>query len=132
MRTAREAIVEAYETFERAFSSGDADTLAQIYTDDAEWLLPETPIVRGREAIAEAWKGVIGLGGNAIRVDVGEVVENGDWAYEVGSFTASAPDGTVLNAGKYIVIWKRQPNGGWKTHRDIFNWDIPPGKAASA
>ena len=132
MRTAREAIVEAYKTFERGFFSGDADTLAQIYTDDAEWLLPEMPIVRGREAIAEAWKGVIGPGGNSIRVDVGEVVENGDWAYEVGSFTASAPDGSVLNAGKYIVIWQRQANGAWKTHRDIFNWDIPPGKAVPA
>jgi ketosteroid isomerase-like protein len=47
--------------------------------------------------------------------------ESGDWAYEVGAFSASAPDGAVLNSGKYIVIWKRDPNGGWKIHRDIFN-----------
>jgi hypothetical protein len=32
----------------------------------------------------------------------------------------------VLNAGKYIVIWQQQPNGDWKTHRDIFNREIPP------
>ena len=52
--------------------------------------------------------------------------ERGDWAYEVGAFTATAPDGAVFNAGKYIVIWQRQPNGDWKTHRDIFIWDVPP------
>jgi hypothetical protein len=56
----------------------------------------------------------------------------GDWAYEIGRFTASAPDGSVLNVGKYIVIWKRQATGEWKTHRDIFNWDIPPAQASVA
>src|SRR6185295_12267743 len=60
---------------------------------------------------------------NTVRVNTGEVQESGDWAYEVGTFTASAPDGAVLNAGKYVVIWNRQVTGEWKTHRDIFNWD---------
>jgi hypothetical protein len=63
-------------------------------------------------------------------VKIGEVQESGDWAYEVGTFSASAPDGKVLNAGKYIVIWKRESTGEWKTHRDIFNWDIPPSQSA--
>jgi ketosteroid isomerase-like protein len=67
-----------------------------------------------------------GSGGNSVRVDIGEVQESGDWAFEVGTFAASAPDGKVLNARKYIVIWKRQSTGDWKTHRDIFNSDIPP------
>jgi ketosteroid isomerase-like protein len=52
--------------------------------------------------------------------------ETGGWAYEVGRFTATAPDGRILNAGRYIVIWHPQTDGGWKTHRDIFNWHIPP------
>jgi ketosteroid isomerase-like protein len=75
-------------------------------------------------------KSIDGSGGNTIRVTTVELQESGgDWAYEVGSFLASAPDGKVLNAGKYIVIWKRQSTGEWKTHRDIFNWDIPPAHA---
>ena len=28
--------------------------------------------------------------------------ESGDWAYEVGTFTISAPEAHVLNAGKYV------------------------------
>ena len=127
MATAREVIIKAYKGFEDAFFRGDVDTLSQIYTEDAEWLVPSAPVIRGRDAIGQAWKNVLGSGGNSVRVDVGEVQESGDWAYEVGAFTARAPDGKVLNAGKYIVIWKRQPNGDWKAHRDVFNWDIPPG-----
>jgi ketosteroid isomerase-like protein len=132
MTKAREAIAERYKAFSEAFYRGDADALSQMYTEDAEWLIPEAPIVRGRNAIAQAWKSIIGSGGNTVRVDIGDVQEFGTWAYEVGAFTANAPDGNVLNAGKYIVIWKQQSTGEWKTHRDIFNWDVPPAQAATA
>jgi len=103
-----------------------------MYTDDAELLIPEAAIVSGREAIAQVWKRIVASGGNTVRVETGEVQEIGDWAYEVGAFTTSAPDGNVLNAGKYIVIWKRQPTGGWKIHRDIFNSDTPPAQTSTS
>lgn len=123
---AREAIGAAYKTMEDAFHKGDAAAIAQIYAEDAEWYVPEVPVLRGRSAIGRAWKANVGPGGNRLRIDVAEVEENGDRAHEVGRFTISAPDGSVLSAGKYIVIWARQPDGEWKTYRDIFNWDIPP------
>jgi ketosteroid isomerase-like protein len=123
---AREAIAEIYKTFEEAFHRGDADSISLMYTEDAELFAPQAPAIRGRHAIADAWRGIVGRGGNYIRVETGEVQENGDWAYEVGRFEASAPVGTVLNSGKYIVIWKQLATGEWKTHRDIFHWDIPP------
>lgn len=102
------------------------DRISLLYTEDAEWFVPQAPILKGRRAIAQAWSGIIGSGGNFLRIETSEVEETGDWAYEVGRFQASEPDGTVLNSGKYIVIWKRQATGEWKTHRDIFHWDIPP------
>ena len=122
----REAIGEIYKRFEEAYYKGDADGISLMYTEDAEVFVPQAPVVTGRHNIADAWRGIVGHGGNHIRVQIREVQENGDWAYESGRFEASAPDGTVLNSGKYIVIWKRQANGEWKTHRDIFNWEIPP------
>ena len=131
MMRAHEAIPEGYRAFEEAFHRGDADTISQMYTEDAEWLIPEAPIVRGRETIAQVWKGRLGSSRNTVRVDIGEVQESGDWAYDVGRFTVTAPDGSVLNVGKYIVIWKRQSTGEWKIHRDIFNRDIPPAQAST-
>lgn len=126
MTTTREAISKAYKAFEEAFYKGEANTISRMYTEDAEWLVPEVPIVKGREAIGQVWATIIGSGGNRVHVDVQEVEENGDWAYDLGTFEATAPDGKVLNSGKYIVIWKRQPAGELKIHRDIFNWDVPP------
>ena len=119
--TARDAIAKGYKAFEEAYYHADADTISRLYTEDAELLVPEVPVFRGRAAIAQAWKRMLGSGGHGVRVDITEVQEAGDWAYEVGRFTVSAGDGSVLNAGKYIVIWKRNATGEWKIHRDIFN-----------
>ncbi len=130
-RSARAGIVANDKTFEAAFFRGDAAAIAQTYTEDAEWYVPDEPVIKGREAIARAWKEQIGAGGNRLRIDVGEVEQQGDRAYEIGRFAISGPDGGVLAAGKYIVIWARQRDGEWKTSRDIFNWDIPPRRPAS-
>jgi uncharacterized protein (TIGR02246 family) len=124
--SAREAIPVIYKTMEDAFQEGDAEAIAQAYTEDAEWYVPEAPVIKGRPAIARAWKANVGSGGNRLRIEVAEVEQSGDRAHEVGRFTISGPDGAVLSAGKYIVIWARQSDGEWKTRRDIFNWDIPP------
>jgi len=123
---AREAIGATYKIMKDAFYKGDAEAIAQVYTEDAEWYVPEVPVLKGRSAIGRAWKANIGSGGNRLRIEVAEVEQNGDRAHEIGRFTISGTDGAVLSAGKYIVIWTRQSDGAWKTYRDIFNWDIPP------
>jgi len=122
----RKAIEAQYHTMEEAFRRGDAEAIAAIYTDDAAWYVPEARVIAGQAAIARAWKALVGPGGNSLRVDVDEVERAGDRAHEIGRFTISAPNGSVLGAGKYLVIWKQQDDGSWKTYRDIFNWDIPP------
>ena len=43
----------------------------------------------------------------------------GDLAYDTGHFTATGLDGSILNTGKWIVIWKRESSGNWKIHRDF-------------
>jgi len=37
------------------------------------------------------------------------------------------PEGSdpIDDTGKYLEIWKKQADGGWKVVRDIFNSDLP-------
>jgi len=69
-RPARESIDAAYRRFEDAFHRGDANAIASIYTDDAEWLVPDAPAIKGRAAIAAAWKQNVGDGGNRLTIEV--------------------------------------------------------------
>ena len=126
MASARETVEKNYRAVEEAFRKGDADSIALMYTDDAELFIPGAPVLEGGQAIYEAWKKIVGPGGNTLRCVVREVQESGDLAYDTGHFTAIAPNGSILNAGKWIVVWKRQSAGEWKIHRDFMHWDITP------
>jgi uncharacterized protein (TIGR02246 family) len=125
MLSAQETVTNTYRALTEAFFKGDAATIAGMYTDDAEFFLPGMPVVTGRDAIYELWKTIVGPGGSTVKIDIREVRESGDLAYDTGFFTASASDGSTLNAGKWIVIWRRESGNAWKIHRDFMHWDIP-------
>lgn len=66
--------------------------------------------------------------------DAVEVDGRGDLAYVRGrySMVMALPSQPELSeSGKYIEIWRKQPDGSWKLFRDIFNADAPPAPAAA-
>ena len=78
----------------------------------------------GREAIQAFWLGVHEMGITDGSLETVELSENGDSAWEVGKYTLKSADGTLIDVGKYIVVWK-QTNGVWQWHRDIWNSSRP-------
>ena len=60
---------------------------------------------------------------------VEEVEVAGDWAWARASYSlrlVPASGGEPLTeTGKYLAVFKRQPDGSWKTHRSCFNADHP-------
>jgi uncharacterized protein (TIGR02246 family) len=124
--SAGEVVAREYEAMAAAYERGDADSIAEMYTDDAEVFVPGVPVIVGKAAIRETWQMIVGDGGTRVAIDVREVQESGDLAYDTGHFTATAQDGRLLNAGKWMVIWKRTSIGGWKVHRDFMHWDTAP------
>lgn len=120
----RDVIAAANEKFMEAFKKGDTAGLAALYTRDAQVLPPNSDFVTGREAIQGFWQAVQGMGIKGAKMEIIEVEDCGDTAFEVSRFTLYSADGQELDKGKYIVIWKQEA-GEWKLHRDIFNSSMP-------
>jgi uncharacterized protein (TIGR02246 family) len=124
----RAAIMVPIAHFTEAFRRGDAAGAAAVYTSDGQVLPPNHEFVTGRQAIQAFWQGAMDMGIKVVTLDTVEVEGLGQTAYEVGTFTLQGAEGQVLDAGKYVVIWKQEA-GQWKLHRDIFNSSRPaPGQ----
>jgi len=120
----REEIEAALVTFADAFNKGDAAAVAAHYTQDAAVLPPDAARVDGRPAIQAFWKGAIDAGLADLTLKASEVEGSGDWAFEVGEVSFSAPNSAGERStatGKYIVVWKRDVDGIWRLYRDIWN-----------
>ena len=109
----------ANQEFSDLFAAGDVDALGMRYTVDAIVMGPNANPIEGREAIMADLKEQIAAGGT-LRLTTDEVEIFGDAAHEVGRYVEEGADGSHVDHGKYIVIWKHTEDG-WKLHRDIWN-----------
>ena len=124
-----DAIHQLDAEFMKAASAKSAASMVKaFYAPDAVLMPPNHPIVEGRANIQGFLQGLIDSGLTSFKVDTTTIAGAGDLAYGRGrySLTISPPSGTpVQDAGKYVVVYRRQANGAWRAVTDIFNSDQP-------
>jgi uncharacterized protein (TIGR02246 family) len=111
----------------QAVRSEDWAALAALYTEDAVWMPPNQPIIRGRAAI-QAWNEASPTY-TEFNLTVEEIDGRGDLAYVLGTYSSTialegAPE-PIQDTGKYIEIRRKQEDGSWLIAVDIFNSDLP-------
>jgi len=130
------AIREADAAASRAFAAKDVEASVGFYADDALWLAPNAPMQTGKEAIRKSTSEMMATPGLALSWQASKVEASrgGDLAYSIGTYQGTMNDAKgkpVTDRGKYVLVWKKQPDGRWKIVADIGNSDLPapePGK----
>jgi len=120
----RSDIAAGNARFMDAFGRRDAAGLSALYTAGGQLLPPNSPVITGRDAIQAFWKSVMDLGLTGATLETLELEGHGETAIEVGRYSLRTAGGQVADAGKYVVIWKRE-GGAWRLHRDIWNTSQP-------
>lgn len=125
------AINAADAAFVKAFNAGDAAGVAALYTEDAVVMPPGQPAVEGRGAIESTMAEMLAAaGGPQLSLETTDIELMmspgvGHTAVATGTWTMNAADGSHLDHGKAMVVW-RQTDDGWKLSRDIWNSDMAP------
>jgi uncharacterized protein (TIGR02246 family) len=131
----RDADIKAVKALEAAWvqdaATKDADKFASYYSNDASLLLPNTPIINGRDNIEAALKPMMADPNFALTFQSTRAgaSKGGDFVYTIGAYslTMSRPDGktTATDTGKYLTVFKKQADGHWKAVADMISSDLP-------
>lgn len=118
------------EAYAAATNAGDAEALGMLYAVDAVSMPPNAPSLVGRAAIiADAAENFAAMTANLNSSSEGHYLM-GDMAIDWGTYlfagTPKDSDITFEQEGKYVAIWKLQPDGSWQIVRDIWNSNTPP------
>jgi len=117
-----------------AYNSGDADTIAAKYSDNAVVMAPGAPAAVGREAIRTFIAGDSAAskaaGVTLAMSDGDEVGVVGDLAWHSGAYTVNDASGAVVDSGNYLEV-QQNMDGKWMIIRDIWNSDRPPAAPAA-
>ena len=120
----RHAIEEGNAKFGKAVRKGDGAAIAALYAEDATLLPPDSDMIKGLGGIEAFWKGGLQMGIKEAVLTTVDVSAAGELAYEIGTFALKVqPEGKepIGQKGKYVVVWKKAPDGSWKLHVDIWN-----------
>ncbi len=116
----------------QAFAARDVDKIAAFYADNATGLYGDSPALNGVAAIMSLWKPLLADKNFSLTFvsDKVEVAKSGDFGYSQGPFTQTMTDPKTKEVltvkGKYVTVYKKQADGGWKAVADIGNNDAPP------
>ena len=123
-----EAINRLQKEVDETIVRGDTEHYLTLLADDAVLMPPNAPVVVGKDAIRK-WSQEMS---KLFRIDRyaqidDEVVVNGNWAFRRATYnwslTSLASGKSLRDSGKFIIIYRRQPDGSWRVARDIWNSD---------
>jgi len=126
--------VSAQACWQPAFEKGDADAVALCYAPDAVFWLPGAPMMKGRDAIRDGYKGFFADATiKSMKLTELGKVSKGDEASSWGTFilvTVSKKDGKeATEVGRYTDV-TRKIDGNWMYLVDHASDDPAPTPAA--
>lgn len=124
LESAKKEIAANNLAFETAVSQSDSISIANLYTEDAKWMNPNAPAVQGRAALVSQISLVLSEGIGSAKLNTTDVWGDENYVTEEGNYVLNTKDGTQIDKGKYLVLWKRV-NGKLMFFRDMFNSDLP-------
>jgi uncharacterized protein (TIGR02246 family) len=120
------AIRSASADWSKAAQAKDLDKIVGVYTDDAVYFVNNGALVKGKDNIKMSWQPMLGSPGTTLSWTTSyiEVARSGDLAYEYGTYslvTEAKKGKPTEEKGKYVTVWRKQPDGSWKVAADIDN-----------
>lgn len=111
-------------SFYDAVESGDKNAHAEMFSDGALMMPNNSAILSGKVDIGEMIRGGEGWVFRIRNLERVELDLSGDIAYTVNQYEYTwhqEGDDPTWHPTKNIHIWRRQADGGWKLHVDIWN-----------
>lgn len=116
---------------QKAVAAKDLNAIVSFYADDAVLMPAAEPLISGKGAIADEWEHILAIPRlqNASKLIRVEASSSNDFAYTMGTYQSRmmGEEGKmVTEPGKWLSVWKKQPDGAWRVVVDTYNTDIPP------
>ncbi|MFN0165092.1 MAG: YybH family protein [Bryobacteraceae bacterium] len=112
-----------------AINAGDTGAMAELFTEDCVVAPPEMPSEGGKAGVKSIYGAQFAAFNIILSIKTEEEVVLDDWGYWRGTWKAGLTPKAVGEAveaeGKYLCIIRREADGGWKIHRNMWNTPTP-------
>lgn len=127
---APDVLMQADRDFDAAVAEGGVEAWVSWFAPDGRMVQPGVGLVQGHRDIRAQMVGLDDPNGSLRwQPDYADIAASGDLGWTTGTFRSEGvgPDGEPRTGqGRYVSIWRRQPDGSWKVVMDLGNPTGPP------
>ncbi len=127
----KDAVRSIWDTYAETMNNGDLDRWIGLWEEDGIQMPPNTPMRKGMAAILAAMRTDFrdyDMRGFSISLD--EAVGDRELGFSSGTYSYTKTGTSTGHAaeidGKFLTVFRRNPDGSWKILRDCFNANHPP------
>lgn len=119
----RTTLSHFHDVLGRAVREHDSAAVVELYTENCTLLTPDGAVLRGREALADAFNEWVKAGFVEqhceqvvdLRVNENIAVEHG-----ISRGVFNTGDGPVIKRSNYVIVFVREASGTWLMDKDIW------------
>ena len=115
------AIRAAEKALAEAFQSPDRLAWVDFYTDDAVFVGPGLSAIEGRSALLDA---APHISISSMEIVAESTLGTGEFAAALGRVTWVSPKDSNLVRRRFLMVWRREPDGRWRIAREMLNDDV--------
>ena len=129
----RKAVEETWELYSESILNEDTELFVSIHDENIVKMPPGKPVSLGSKALGKLIQGAFdALDYESFSIKLEDTQVDGNLGVAWGTYTfratVTASGATINYDGKYLTVFKRQPDGSWKALRDCYNSNVPPPK----
>jgi ketosteroid isomerase-like protein len=114
-------VAAALQSFVALLEDDDPRKRADIYTEDATFVMPGTPLIQGRaEMLRQLENGTLL---RSVTLTPSAIEARDDLAYAYGLFTCIQNDSPVTL--RFLMVLRKQTDGAWRIAREFLAADSP-------
>jgi ketosteroid isomerase-like protein len=125
------ALTKMREDWVRDLRTKQLEPILAFYAPDAVFLQPTGERITGAAALRALFQNIMATFNSDLVLHNQNFETSGDLAYDSGDFEETlstiATGAKMTSKGSYIIIYKRQPNGGWQIVQHAWMGTPPAG-----
>ena len=123
---AKLAIDKGNAQWAEAWEKNKPELVVELFAEDGKLLLSSGKVIKGHDQLLALYKNAMkGIGTDIKNIKVSVTTINawldGDMVFETGKYVYDYVENgkPVIEAGKYVTIWKKQKDGNWRLMMDM-------------
>ena len=125
---AASAVRAKAEAFMVAVQGSDFSAAAETMSEDVIIMVPNQESLVGRTAWRD-WVSSMNITVTDYQLGIDDIEARGDLAFVRGTFSeilaVEGMEEPIVGNGKYLQIWRKQPDGSWLVAVDCWNSSLP-------